>query len=265
MRTLAIPHAEIERAMEVARRAVGAASAAALRHWRTAITVDWKADRTPVTAADRDSEAAILKVIREAFPSHAILAEESGAISGDATSRWIIDPIDGTRGFARGGTFWGPMVALEHDGRIVAGAMALPALGETYWAGRGCGAFGPPGRLALSAVDDWAQATFSAGELRALLATPWAEGIRELITTCASTRCYGDVAGAVQLLSGRAEAWIEGVVKLWDLAALKVIVEEAGGAFTDFDGTDTLETGRAVATNGRLHEHVLAVLRRARR
>ena len=213
-----------------------------------------------MTAADRDSEAAILQVVRSAFPTHAILAEESGVLEGDASCRWIIDPLDGTRGFSRGGTFWGPMVGFELEGRIAAGAVALPALGETYWAGRGCGAHGPSGRIELSSVADWSQATFSVGELRALQATPWAPAIRELIGTAASTRCYGDVAGAVQLLAGRAEAWIEGVVKLWDLAALKVIVEEAGGAFTDFDGADSLAAGRAVATNGRLHTHVLKVL-----
>src|SRR5512143_1840763 len=126
-------------ALETSRRAAEAASAAALRHFRTGVRVEVKPDRTPVTVADREAEAAALAVIRDAFPGHAVLGEETGAGAGDAASRWIVDPIDGTRGFTRGGSFWGPLVALEQDGRVVAGAMALPALGETYWAARGMG------------------------------------------------------------------------------------------------------------------------------
>lgn len=231
-----------------------------MRHWRTALAVEWKSDRTPVTAADRESEAAILAVIRDAFPAHSVLAEESGIAVGDPRWRWIVDPLDGTRGFARGGTFWGPLVALQHGREIMAGAVALPALGEAYWAGRGLGAWGHGGRVALSAIDRWPEATLSIGELKAILGGPWGGGARELIASAASARCYGDVAGAVQLLAGRAEAWIEAGVKPWDIAPFAVLVEEAGGSFSGFDGGDALETGCAVATNGRLHGHVLGAL-----
>ena len=131
---------DVQKAMDTARHAVLAASAASLHYWRKDVVVDMKPDRSPVTAADRDAEAAILDVIRLAFPEHAILAEESGAHEGTG-GRWIIDPLDGTRGFTRGGSFWGPLVALEVDGDIVAGAVGLPALGETYFAGRGLGAY----------------------------------------------------------------------------------------------------------------------------
>ena len=251
---------DVERAMETARRAVMAASAASLRHWRTALAVDWKADRSPVTAADRESEAAILDVIRREFPSHSILAEESGAQGGDPENCWIVDPLDGTRGFARGGSFWGPLVALESRGEVVAGAAALPALGETYWAGRELGAWGNDGRLAVSAVASWEEATVSVGELRVLLDGPWAPGVEALARSAASSRCYGDVAGAVLVLTGRAEAWLEAGVKAWDIAPFSVLVEEAGGRFTDFDGRRSLASGRVVASNGRVHDTVLAAL-----
>src|SRR5512135_2338952 len=132
---------DLDLALDTARRAVEAASAAALAHFRRGVRVETKPDRTPVTAADRDAEAAVVRVIREAFPSHAILGEESGAHEGDAATRWIVDPIDGTRGFTRGGAFWGPLVALEHEGRIVAGAMGMPAMSETFWAAQGRGAW----------------------------------------------------------------------------------------------------------------------------
>jgi len=132
-----MPELDLEKAMATARRAVEAATAASLAHFRRGVRVEVKPDRTPVTAADRESEAAILAIVREAFPDHAFVGEETGVHAGSAASRWIVDPLDGTKGFTRGREFWGPLVALEHEGVIVAGAMALPALGETYWAARG--------------------------------------------------------------------------------------------------------------------------------
>ncbi len=252
---------DLAKALDTARRAVAAAAAASLRHFRTGVPVERKPDRTPVTAADRDAEAAILTVIREAFPGHDILAEESGAHGGGGHSRWIVDPLDGTRGFTRGGPFWGPLVALEHRGEVVVGAMALPVLGETYWAARGLGAWRDGTRLAVSGIDDWQEAVLSLGELGSLLGPPHGAAVTALVRTAASARCYGDLAGCALVLSGRADVWLEAGVKVWDLAPLKVLVEEAGGRFTDFGGRPTVDGGTAVASNGRLHEHVLAALR----
>lgn len=257
-----MPALDLRLALDTARRAVRAASAASLRHFRRGVRVEVKPDRTPVTAADRDSEAAIVRVVRRAFPDHAILGEESGAHPGDAGWRWIVDPIDGTRGFARGGSFWGPLLALEHRGEVVVGAMALPALGQTFWAARGRGAYlqhgrGKPERLHVSRVADWEQATLSVGEMRSLLADR-AAAVERLVTTAASARCYGDLAGCAMVLLGRAEAWIEAGVKEWDLAPLEVLVEEAGGRFTDLEGRPTIASGHCLASNGLVHEHVLA-------
>ncbi len=251
---------DLLRALDAARRAVAAASTASLKYFRREVVVERKPDRTPVTAADREAEAAILAVIRDVFPAHDILTEESGVHGSGSDSRWIVDPLDGTRGFSRGGTFWGPLVALEHQGEIVAGAMALPALGETYWAARDLGCWRDGERLRVSRVADWAEATVSLGELRALLEPPHGAGVSALIRTAASARCYGDLAGCVLVLNGRAEAWLEAGVKVWDLAPLKVLVEEAGGRFTDFAGKPTVESGVAVASNGLVHEHVLGLL-----
>jgi histidinol-phosphatase len=258
---------DLDRVMTVARHAAEAASAAALHHFRTGVRVEVKPDRTPVTAADREAEAAAIAVIRATFPGHAVLGEESGAHGSDATFRWIVDPIDGTRGFTRGGSFWGPLVALEHGGTVGAGAMALPALGESYWAARGMGCWlragaAEPARLRVSGIADWAEATLSLGEMRFLLAPPMGDRVAGLARTAASTRCYGDLAGAAMVLTGRAEAWIEAGVQVWDLAPLQVLVEEAGGRFTDFEGRATVAGGRCVASNGRVHERVLDGLRK---
>ena len=260
---------DLARALLTARRAVEAASAAALAHFRRGVRVETKPDRTPVTVADRESEAAIAAVVRAAFPGHGFLGEETGTAPGSEEARWIVDPIDGTRGFTRGGSFWGPLLALEHRGEVVVGAMALPALGQTFWAARGRGAYlqrgrGKPERLRVSRVADWEQATLSVGEMRFLLAPERAAAVERLVATAASARCYGDLAGCSMVLTGRAEAWIEAGVKEWDLAPLKVLVEEAGGRFTDLEGRPTAASGHCLASNGLVHRHVLAAFRSGR-
>ncbi len=282
---------DLDLALVTARRAVEAGARAALARFDRGIRVEIKPDRTPVTAADRDSESAILEVLRGTFPEHAILGEESGfhaAVakatpgaqrqrtsaeppppgegSPEPVTRWIVDPIDGTRGFTRGESFWGPLVALEHQGEVVVGAMALPVPEEVYFAARGRGAWlcthgGAPKRLDVSRIAEWSDATLSLGEPGILLAPPLADRIGELATTCARTRCYGDLAGFAMVLAGRAEAWIEAGVQVWDLAPMKVLVEEAGGKFTDLLGRPAITSGNCVASNARLHAHVLAALR----
>jgi histidinol-phosphatase len=247
---------DLSRALGVARDAVAAAGAAALAHLRRGVVVETKPDLSPVTAADRAAEDEIVAVIRAAFPDHAILGEEGGARGGGAV-RWIVDPIDGTRGFARGGMMWGPMVALEADGELVAGALALPALGRTYWAARGAGAWRDGTRLAVSAIADLADATLSVGELRRLATHP---GIQGLIARAASTRCYGDLAGCAMVLDGRAEVWIEGGVQPWDVAAPAILIREAGGRYTDWSGGPSFESGYAIASNGLVHNEIVRAM-----
>jgi histidinol-phosphatase len=257
---------DLDRAMETAKTAVLAASSASLVYFRQGVRVETKPDRTPVTQADREAEAAIFEIIRTNFPHHALLGEETGEHAGSADARWIVDPIDGTRGFTRGGPFWGPLVALEHRGVIVAGAMAMPALGEVYWAARGKGAYrqindGLVMRLGVSGIDDFSEATLFLGEPKALFSPPLAAKITELTLSCAQMRCYGDLAGCAMVLTGRADVWIEAGVKSWDLGPFPVLVAEAGGRFTDFDGNETVHSGHCVVSNAKLHSHVLSMLK----
>lgn len=247
---------DLERALSVARDAVAAGGAAALAHLRRGVIVETKPDLTPVTAADRAAEDEIIGVIRAAFPDHAILGEEGGA-RGTGEVRWIVDPIDGTRGFARGGVMWGPMVALEIAGELAVGAMSLPALDRTYWAARGQGAYRDGTRLAVSAIGALPDATLSLGEMRRMATHT---GIQGLIGDAASVRSYGDLAGCALVLDGRAEVWIEGGVKPWDLAAPAILIAEAGGRFTDWRGVASFENGDCVASNGLMHELVLRAL-----
>ena len=255
---------DLDRALDALEKSLEVAARASLRHFRAGVVVEQKPDRSPVTAADRESEAAILAELLRAFPDASVLAEESGERRGDPNLRFIVDPLDGTRGFTRGGAFWGPLIALESRGEIVAGGAALPALGERYLAGRGRGCFDGSGTpVRVSKLTDWSEATLSLGEMRALRASPQSHGVDRLAEAAASVRCYGDVAGALLVLTWRAEAWLEAGVKPWDIAPMKVLFEEAGGRFTDLAGAPSISSGSAVATNGAVHEYVLAVLRSA--
>jgi histidinol-phosphatase len=261
-----MPDLDLAKAMETARRAAEAASAASLAHFRRGVRVERKPDRTPVTQADRDSEAAILAVVKADFPDHGFLGEETGAHAGAAGTRWIVDPLDGTKGFTRGRGFWGALVALEHEGRVVAGAMALPALSETYWAAKGLGAWvkagdGAPVRLHVSKIGAWEDATLSFGEPHVLFRPPMLERLAALALSAQAARCYGDLAGCALVLQGKAEAWVEAGVQIWDIAPLQILVEEAGGTFTDLDGKPTHASGSCIASNGLVHEHVLRALR----
>jgi histidinol-phosphatase len=247
---------DLARALAVARDAIAAGGAAALAHLRRGVVVETKPDLTPVTAADRAAEDEIVGVIRAAFPDHAILGEEGGA-RGAGAVRWIVDPIDGTRGFARGGMMWGPMIALEVDGELVVGALSLPALGTSYWASSGGGAWRDGTRLTVSGIGELADATLSIGELKRMVTHT---GIQSLVGRAASTRCYGDLAGCALVLDGRAEAWIEGGVKPWDVAAPAILIREAGGRYTDWRGAPSFESGYAIASNGLVHDEILRAM-----
>ncbi|MEO1334545.1 MAG: inositol monophosphatase family protein, partial [Myxococcota bacterium] len=169
-------------ALDVARRAAAAADVASLPHFEQGIQIERKADRSPVTAADRAAEQAILTVITDTFPDHRILAEESGAKSGDPRYRWIIDPIDGTKGFTRGGKFWGSLIALEVEGTVAVGTLSLPALGETYFAARGRGCFCNDAPMKLRpATSTIADATLSVGDMRPLFGALWGPPVLALI------------------------------------------------------------------------------------
>lgn len=252
---------DLDRAMHTAKEAAQAAAEASLRYWKTGLQIERKADNSPVTQGDKAAEAAILDVIRRDFPEHSILAEESGRDDKDSPYRWIIDPIDGTRGFTRGGQFWGALVGLEGPGGILAGAMALPALGDLYWAARGLGCFHNGERVQINQdPGSIAEATLSLGELSYLLRAPWQAPVLELIQEAELARCYGDLKGPALLLSGMADAWLEAGVQPWDLGPIPILIEEAGGVCTAFSGQATIHDQTALAAPKALHALLLARL-----
>jgi len=230
-----------------------------LAYFNAGAGVESKADGTPVTAADREAEATMRRIIARAFPDHGILGEEEGETAGSAPSRWIIDPLDGTRSFVRGVPLFGTLVGLEARGEPVVGVIHLPALDETIAAahGEGCTWNGRPCRV--SAVDRLADALLVVTDERSARARSGAYD--RLAARTELQRTWADCYGYALVATGRAEVALDPVMNVWDCAALLPVVEEAGGRFTDWQGRRTIHGGEAVATNGVLHDAVLDVLR----
>src|SRR4051794_11743906 len=226
------------------------------------LRIDTKPDLTPVTDADRAVEAELREVLRRERPHDSILGEEFGGTTTFSGRQWVIDPIDGTKNFVRRVPVWATLIALLHDGIPVAGVVSAPGLQRRWWAGAGEGAFaslagGPPRRVSVSSVADLESASLSFSSL-----SGWAKlGLRdrfiELTDAVWRVRAYGDFLSYCLLAEGAVDIADEPEVSPWDLAALDIVVREAGGEFTNLAGTPGPHGGSAIATNGLLHEAIL--------
>lgn len=237
------------------------------------LVVDTKPDLTPVTDADRGVETAIRSLIAAERPGDAVVGEEYGT-TGTGPRRWILDPIDGTKNFVRGIPVWATLIALEVDGAIVVGTVSAPALGRRWWAGRGLGAFAGPCPSSSLAGSMGQVAPIRVSKVAALgdaqITGPglesWDEhpgGVARLAALAAATwrdRGFGDFWSHMLVAEGACDVGLDPVASLWDLAALQVIVEEAGGRFSDMTGAPRPDGGSAISTNGLVHDAALAIL-----
>jgi histidinol-phosphatase len=226
------------------------------------LVVDRKPDRTPVTDADTAVEDAIRAVLAQARPDDAILGEERGGTLG-AGRTWIVDPIDGTKNFLRGMPAWATLIALVTDGAPVVGMVSAPAFGRRWWASAGAGAFGAFGGvtrpLRVSGVRTLADAYLSTTDLQT-----WGEARSRylaLVEACWESRAFGDYWQHCLVAEGALDLAAEPIANAWDLAAVQILVTEAGGTFTDLTGEPRFDGGSALASNGHVHEAALAVLR----
>ena len=235
-------------------------------------TVRHKDDRTEVTEADRGAEAAIRARLAVARPDDAVLGEEEGLVGlADAAHRWIVDPIDGTSNFVKGIPIWATLVALQHHGRLVVGVASAPALGRRWWAARWGGAFaGPIGAISggegrpihVSDTATIADAHLAYSDIGSFAQHGLGTALTALTAQAWRARGLGDFWMHVLVAEGAFDAAMEPIVNVWDLAALQIIVEEAGGMFTDLGGNARPDGGSAVSSNGRLHPEMLAALRK---
>jgi histidinol-phosphatase len=233
------------------------------------LAVETKPDLTPVTEADRAAEQVLRARLAVARPADGVVGEEFGDAAsegGEASRRWIIDPIDGTKNYVRGIPVWATLIALEVGQQIVLGVVSAPALHRRWWASRGEGAWlddrlpGAPRRMRVSGVRELADSQLSYGALDEWEAAALLDKLLALGGCCWRTRGFGDFWSYMLVAEGGLEIGLDPVAAIWDLAAMMVIVEEAGGRFTDFGGVPHAEGGSGLATNGLVHDAALAIV-----
>ncbi len=252
-----MPSAELQAALEAAQ-----AAATVIRgFYQRNLQVRTKADQTPVTEADVQAEEAIRAVLSERFPRYGFYGEETGRHDGEAESLWLVDPIDGTKSFVRECPFFSTQIALMRADRFVLGVSSAPVYGELAWAERGAGAYLNDKPIRVSTTAELPAAIVSTGNLKTLARSPQWHSLGSLIGRVSRIRGYGDFVHYHLLARGSLDAVIESDVSILDIAALTVIVREAGGTFTDLRGGEVgLDTTSVLATNGRLHGMILEAL-----
>ena len=249
---------QLATALEAAR----AAAEVVRRYYQSNLAVTIKADKTPVTEADVETERVIRGIIEARFPGHGFYGEETGSRALDAEYLWLVDPIDGTKSFVREYPMFSTQIALMHRGRCVVGVSSAPAYGELAYAEAGAGAWLDGEPIRVSAVDTIEAATLSSGNLKTLATGPHWAAFGRLVGRLNRIRGYGDFLHYHLLASGKIDAVVESDVNILDIAACAVIVETAGGRVTDLDGRPlTLASTSVLATNGRLHDAVLSAIR----
>lgn len=236
------------------------ADAETLPAFQAGLDVDTKSDGTPVTAADRGAERAVRSAIRARYPDHAVLGEEDGLEGPADAPTWIVDPIDGTRSFITGNPVYATLIAVRVDGDEVACCVSAPAMGLRW-----DGVVGGPARrngqtIRVSDVTDLAQAQVSFGDLSSFGASGRKHAFDRMVAGTLRQRGYGDFWSFCHVAEGTMDIAAEAIASVWDFAAVKCLVEAAGGRFTDFEGEVAADRGSGVATNGRLHDAALDLL-----
>jgi histidinol-phosphatase len=247
--------------LEIALEAAQAAAEVARAFYGARPIIRTKSDLSPVTEADVLAEKAIRAKLEQAFPSHGFYGEETGQREMEAENLWLVDPIDGTKSFVREMPFFSTQIALMRRGELVLGVSNAPVYGELAWAERGKGAFLNGQRIQVSSVQDLGESCVSTGNLKSLAGTACWQRLGALVKGVGRVRGYGDFVHYHLLARGALDVVIESDVSILDIAALTVLVREAGGSFTDLNGgAVSLATRSVLATNGVLHATVLAAL-----
>jgi histidinol-phosphatase len=230
------------------------------RYLASDLKIETKPDMTPVTEADRAVEEALRARIAGVHPGDAVIGEEFGGSEDRGGRTWIIDPIDGTKSYLRGMPTWSTLIALSVAGELTVGVASMPALSRRWWALRGAGALADGQPIHVSSVSGLSDAQLAWGGIEDWDSVGRTEALLALGRACWRTRGVGDAWQYMLVAEGSAEIALDPAVSVWDLAAVKVIVEEAGGRFTDFGGVARADGGSGLATNGLVHEDALAIL-----
>ena len=247
----------LEFALEVAYQA----GRSTLSRFQTGLEPEWKADQSPVTEADREAEQMIREMIGRAYPGDGIVGEEFDDVESSSGCSWIVDPIDGTKSFVHGVPLYGVLLAFEDPEGVQVGVVHMPALGEMVWAAKGEGCWWNGRRASVSKVTQLSQACLCYTESSAFADHGYGDCWERLVTRARIVRGWGDCYGHILVATGRADASFDPVMNPWDCGPLLPILEEAGGTFTDWEGTATIYGKNAVSTNGHLYREVTDHLR----
>ncbi len=247
--------------LTTALEAANAAAEVIRRYYQRNLEVILKADKSPVTQADVETEKVIRNIIGSRFPDHGFYGEETGQSSLDAEYLWLVDPIDGTKAFVREYPFFSTQIALMHRGCLIVGVSSAPVYGELAYGELGVGAWLNDKPIRVSEIATIEGAAISSGNLKTLASSAQWARYGELVARVNRIRGYGDFLHYHLLASGKIEGVIESDVNILDIAALAVIVEAAGGKFTDLQGRPlTLETTSVLAANAQLHSTLQAAM-----
>jgi histidinol phosphatase-like enzyme (inositol monophosphatase family) len=236
-----------EREVEFLKVISGQAGALALEYQRKGISAETKDDDSPVTAADKACEKMLVEAIGQQFPGDGILGEEGAQKETSNGRRWIIDPIDGTRDYVRGLPLWAVLIGLEQDGEIVAGAANCPAQNLLCWASKGGGCFANGAAARVSSISEPNQAVLCFNGFHKSNVPAMGQALLDWVGRFWAVRGLGGAMDAMLVATGKADVWVEPNAKPWDFAALKIIVEEAGGKFSSFSGENTIYQGNGYA------------------
>jgi len=231
-----------------------------LGYYQTGVQAERKSDNTPVTLADRQAEQILRDMIKETWPDHGMIGEEYGHENSDAPYCWIIDPIDGTKSFVSGVPLYSTLLALTDGDEALVGVAYFPVLDDIIYAVRGGGCYWNGRRVHVSQTSILSEAVLLTSELNFFhLSNRW-QAWQRLVENTYVQRTWGDAYGYFLVATGRADIMLDPAMHLWDCAPLQVILQEAGGTFTDWKGTATIHGGESVATNGLLFDKVMDIV-----
>ncbi len=251
----------LARELEVARLAAKRAGELALRYQKSGVKAEEKADESPVTIADREAEKLIANMLAEAFPEDGLLGEEGAGREGKSGRRWIIDPIDGTRDFSRGSPLWSVLIGLESGNDVLVGVANLVGWGKEYYATRGGGAWCDGERIQVSDKTKVSEAVLFFNGLREAYTREFADRVVPFMGKFWAVRSMSGAPDAMLVAAGHGDVWVEPSAKAWDLAPIRVIVEEAGGRFFNFDGGNSIHAGNCVVCTPALEPEIKRFLR----
>lgn len=248
---------DLAQELDLALALVKEAETPILGRFQKKLEVVKKRDNTPVTEADREAETVIRRRLAEQRPDHGVIGEEYGVHLPAARYKWVVDPIDGTKAFIHGVPLFGTLLALLDHGKPVVGVIHMPALGESLWAAKGMGAFLNGATCRVSGVANLSDALLCDGSALTVSRSVWGKSWMEMRGEAGVSRGWGDCYGHLLVACGRAEAMLDPIVSIWDVAPMGIILPEAGGRFSAVDGSDSIEAGNGLSSNGLLHAQIV--------